>query len=72
MLKGFKNFLMRGDIIVVAVGLSVALAFSALILAFTTSIIKPLVARAQGGTAMGLGVQLGQNNTRRRSWTSAR
>jgi large conductance mechanosensitive channel len=60
--KGFKNFLMRGDIIVVAVGLSVALAFSALIAAFTTSIIKPLVARAQGGTSQGLGVQLGQGN----------
>ena len=27
MLKGFKNFLMRGDVIVVAVGLVVALAF---------------------------------------------
>jgi hypothetical protein len=28
MLKGFRDFLMRGDVIVVAVGLSVALAFS--------------------------------------------
>ena len=27
-MKGFKNFLMRGDVIVVAVGLVVALAFS--------------------------------------------
>jgi large conductance mechanosensitive channel len=61
-LKGFKNFLMRGDIVVVAVGLSIALAFSALIAAFTASVIKPLVARAQGGTSMGLGVQLGQDN----------
>lgn len=60
--KGFKNFLLRGDIIVVAVGLSVALAFSSVIAAFTTSIIKPLVARAQGGTSLGLGVQLGQAN----------
>ncbi len=31
MLTGFKNFLMRGDIVVVAIGLAVALAFSALI-----------------------------------------
>ena len=36
MFRGFKNFLMRGDVIVVAVGLVVALAFSALITAFTT------------------------------------
>jgi large conductance mechanosensitive channel len=61
-LKGFRNFLMRGDIVVVAVGLSIALAFSALIAAFTANIIKPLVARAQGGNSVGLGVQLGQDH----------
>jgi large conductance mechanosensitive channel len=59
-MQGFKNFLMRGDVIVVAVGLVVALAFSALITAFTTDIIKPIVARFQGGKSIGLGVQLGQ------------
>jgi large conductance mechanosensitive channel len=59
-MRGFKNFLMRGDVIVVAVGLVVALAFSGLISAFTTDIINPLVARAQGKQALGLGVQLGQ------------
>jgi large conductance mechanosensitive channel len=59
MFTGFKNFLMRGDIIVVAVGLAVALAFSALIASFTAKIINPLVARAQGSQSVGLGVQLG-------------
>ncbi len=59
MFTGFKNFLMRGDIVVVAIGLAVALAFSALIASFTANIINPLVSRAQGGTAVGLGVQLG-------------
>jgi large conductance mechanosensitive channel len=59
-LKGFRNFLMRGDIVVVAVGLAVALAFSALIAAFTADIIKPIVARAQGSNSVGLGVQLGK------------
>jgi large conductance mechanosensitive channel len=59
-MRGFRNFLMRGDVIVVAVGLVVALAFSGLITAFTTDIINPLVNRAQGGkTTNGLGVQLG-------------
>ncbi|HUY22323.1 MAG TPA: MscL family protein [Acidimicrobiales bacterium] len=62
MIKGFKNFLLRGDVIVVAVGLIVALAFSTLIKAFTDSVINPLIARAQGGQAVGLGVQLGQKN----------
>ena len=60
MLKGFKNFLMRGDVVVVAIGLVVALAFSGLVNAFTTFIINPLIARAQGGGGIGLGVQLGQ------------
>ena len=59
MIKGFKNFLLRGDVIVIAVGLIVALAFSTLIKAFTDSVIDPLISRAQGGQAVGLGVQLG-------------
>ncbi len=57
MLKGFKNFLMQGDLIVIAVGLVVALAFSTLIKAFTDNVITPLVNAAGGGGAgaMGLG-----------------
>jgi large conductance mechanosensitive channel len=60
MFRGFKNFIMRGDVIVVAVGLVIALAFSNLITAFTTDVINPLVARAQGKHSLGLGFQLGQ------------
>ena len=71
MLKGFKNFLMRGDVIVVAVGLVVALAFSGLILAFTTDIISPIVATFQGGSSNGLGVQWARTTTLRRSWISS-
>jgi large conductance mechanosensitive channel len=59
MLKGFKNFLMRGDVITVAIGLVVALAFSTLVQAFTTYVINPIIAAAQGGHAVGLGWQLG-------------
>ena len=61
MLKGFRNFLMRGDVITVAVGLVVALAFSNLVKAFTDSVINPLVAAAQPGhITFGLGWQLGK------------
>ncbi|MFF3920565.1 MscL family protein [Streptomyces sp. NPDC001852] len=60
MLRGFKNFLMRGDIVVVAVGLIVALAFSTLIKSFTDNVINPIIARAQGGRTFGLGWQLGR------------
>ena len=62
MIKGFKNFLMRGDVVVVAVGLVIALAFSNLVTAFTTNVINPLVTRAQGNRSVGLGVQLGKTN----------
>jgi large conductance mechanosensitive channel len=56
MLKGFKNFLMQGDLIVIAVGLVVALAFSTLIKAFTDSIIAPLVNAIAGGGSAGKGL----------------
>jgi large conductance mechanosensitive channel len=56
MLRGFKNFLMQGELIVIAVGLVVALAFSTLIKAFTDSIITPLVNAAGGGGAAGKGL----------------
>ncbi|HWF71235.1 MAG TPA: MscL family protein [Mycobacterium sp.] len=59
MLKGFRDFVMRGDVITVAVGLVVALAFSNLVKAFTDSVINPLVAAAQPGVGLGLGWQLG-------------
>ncbi|MGP8000335.1 MAG: MscL family protein [Streptosporangiaceae bacterium] len=61
-MRGFKNFLMRGDVIVVAVGLVIALAFSGLIAAFTSDIITPIVTRLQGGDSIGLGVQLGSDH----------
>jgi large conductance mechanosensitive channel len=54
-LRGFKNFLMQGDLIVIAVGLVIALAFSTLIKAFTDNIITPLVNAAGGGGTSGLG-----------------
>jgi large conductance mechanosensitive channel len=57
-MKGFKKFLMQGDLIVIAVGLVVALAFSTLVKAFTDSIITPLVNAAEGnskGQAQALG-----------------
>jgi len=61
-MRGFRNFLMRGDVIVVAVGLVVALAFSALITAFTTDIIFPIVAAAGGKTGNGLGFYVSDHN----------
>jgi large conductance mechanosensitive channel len=61
MLQGFKNFLLRGDVIVVAVGLVVALAFSALITSFTANIINPIIQSLTGGK-VGLGFQIRSGN----------
>jgi large conductance mechanosensitive channel len=58
-MRGFKNFLLRGDVVVIAIGLIVALAFSTLIGAFTTNVIDPIIARAEGTNSIGLGWQLG-------------
>ena len=55
MFSGFKNFLMQGQLVVVAVGLSIALAFSTLVSTFTGAVITPLVRAAGGGGVNGLG-----------------
>src|ERR1700683_535687 len=61
-MRGLRNFLMRGDGIVVAVGLVIALAFSMLITAFTTDVINPIVAAAGGKTGNGLGFYVSDHN----------
>lgn len=58
MLRGFKSFLMKGDLVVVAVGLVIALGFSTLVKAFTDNVITPLVNAAGGGGVNGLGVRV--------------
>ena len=63
-MRGFKNFLMRGDVIVVAVGLVIALAFSMLVTAFTSDIINPFVAAAGGKTGNGLGFYVSDHNAK--------
>ena len=55
-MKGFKNFLMQGELIVIAVGLVVALAFSTLIKAFSDNIITPLINSFAGGGSAGKGL----------------
>jgi large conductance mechanosensitive channel len=51
--------LLQGNVVVIAVGLMVALAFSTLIKAFTDTILNPILNRFGGGSSIGMGVQLG-------------
>ena len=53
--RGFKSFLMQGELVIIAVGLVVALAFAALIESFTDNIITPLINAAGGDSETGLG-----------------
>lgn len=62
MVKGFKQFLMRGSVIEVAVAFVVALAFSGLINQFVTYIINPLLAATTSGKKLGLGWLLRSGN----------
>lgn len=62
MIKGFKNFLMRGNVVEAAVAFVVALAFSALITAFIANIVDPLIASTVSGKKLGLGWLLRTGN----------
>jgi large conductance mechanosensitive channel len=49
MIKGFKDFLLRGNIVDLAVAVVIGVAFTALITAFTESFLKPLIGLIGGG-----------------------
>lgn len=62
MLKGFKDFLFRGNIIELAIAVVIGGAFTALVGSFTTAIIQPILASIGGVNADGLGFNiLGSN-----------
>ena len=49
MIKGFKDFLLRGNIVDLAVAVVIGVAFTALVAAFTESFLKPLIGLIGGG-----------------------
>lgn len=49
MLKGFKDFIMRGNIIDLAVAVAIGAAFTALIAAVTDAVISPAIGLILGG-----------------------
>lgn len=62
MLKGFKDFILRGNVIELAIAVVIGSAFTALVAAFTTNIINPVIAAAGGVNADGLGFRIWQDN----------
>ena len=63
MIRGFKDFLLRGNVVDLAVGIAIGVAFTSVVAAFGTNFIKPLVS-AVGGTEAkkGLGFQVLSQN----------
>ncbi|CAJ1497176.1 large-conductance mechanosensitive channel protein MscL [[Mycobacterium] burgundiense] len=49
MLKGFKEFISRGNVIDLAVAVVIGAAFTALVTAFTDSVVQPLIDRIGAG-----------------------
>jgi large conductance mechanosensitive channel len=53
MLKGFRDFIMRGNVLELAVAVAIGTAFTAVVAQFGNSFIKPLVALVSGGGVAG-------------------
>lgn len=56
MLKGFKEFLARGNIVDLSVAVVIGTAFTALVTKFTDSIITPLINRIGAGKQSSVGI----------------
>ncbi|MFC3898289.1 large-conductance mechanosensitive channel protein MscL [Lentzea rhizosphaerae] len=62
MLKGFKDFLMRGNVVDLAVAVVIGAAFGTIVTAFTSNIINPLVALFGGNNVEGFAYQILDSN----------
>ena len=62
MLKGFKDFLMRGNVIDLAVAVIIGTAFTAIVKAIADYFINPLIAAIGGANVNGLGFRLVGSN----------
>jgi large conductance mechanosensitive channel len=55
MLKGFKDFIMRGNVVDLAVGIVIGAAFTAVVTSFTKAFLEPLIKLIGGGTGVDAG-----------------
>ena len=58
MLKGFKDFILRGNVVDLAVAVVIGAAFATIVTAFTDSIIKPLINAITPPESPGLGAEV--------------
>jgi large conductance mechanosensitive channel len=50
MLKGFRDFIMRGNVVDLAVGIVIGAAFTGLVTTFSNSFLQPIIRRISGGS----------------------
>ncbi|MGV3113571.1 large-conductance mechanosensitive channel protein MscL [Corynebacterium freneyi] len=63
MLSGFKEFIMRGNVIDLAVGVVIGAAFTSIVTAFTDNLLQPLINAVGGANAAdGLGFRILSDN----------
>ncbi|AFH90492.2 large conductance mechanosensitive channel protein MscL [Corynebacterium pseudotuberculosis] len=62
MLKGFKDFILRGNVVELAVAVVIGTAFTAIVTAFTNHLINPLIASLGGADVSGLGFHIRSGN----------
>ncbi|MDO5097293.1 MAG: large conductance mechanosensitive channel protein MscL [Corynebacterium sp.] len=62
MLKGFKDFILRGNVVELAVAVVIGTAFTAIVTAFTDNLINPMLAAVGGADVSGLGFQIISSN----------
>lgn len=55
MLKGFKDFIMRGNVVDLAVGIVIGAAFTGVVTQLTKSFLEPLIKALGGGTGLSAG-----------------
>jgi large conductance mechanosensitive channel len=56
MLRGFRDFILRGNVVDLAVGIVIGAAFTALVTQFTASFLKPLIQLLGGASDKKLGI----------------
>ena len=62
MLKGFRDFILRGNVIELAVAVVIGTAFTAIVTAFSENIINPLIASVGSTEVEGLGFHIRAGN----------
>ena len=58
MLKGFKEFILRGNVVDLAIAVVIGTAFAAVVSAFVSKIVTPVINALPGGSSSGLGFSL--------------